>query len=228
MASAQSAGRLVGALVLAQIVGGVLVNFVLTAPLFGPQGFLVVAAAHTNQIALSALCGITLGIFSVAIAIAVRTVAGAHAKALAQLLLALSTASLAATMVEQMHVVSMLSLSQAYAKAALDEQAGFQGLRLVVAAARNSAHYIGLFVAGLTLLVFYATLFQARLIPRALAALGAVAACLQAIAVAMPLFGIPMIFLMLAPLGICQLVLGLWLLAKGFPDLAQPPVHNRT
>lgn len=226
MTHARSAGRLVGALVLAQTVGGVLVNFVLTAPLFGPQGFLVGAAAHGDQIALSALCGITLGLFSVAIAIAVCSVADARAKALAQLLLALSTASLAATLVEQMNVVSMLALSQAHAKLPTDEQAGFQGLRLVVAGARNSSHHIGLFVAGLTLLVFYATLLRAMLVPRALAAVGVVAACLQVIAVAMPLFGVPIVFLMLAPLGISQLVLGLWLLAKGFPDLANPPIRS--
>jgi hypothetical protein len=202
------------------MVGGILVNFVLTAPLFGSPGFLVSASAHANQIALSALCGIALGLFSVVIAVAVAAVASERARGLALLLLALAAASLAATMVEQMNVMSMLSLSEAYAKSSTVDQAGFQGLRLVVSAARNSSHYIGLVVAGLMLLVFYATLFRTVLIPRALATFGLVAACLQIIAVSMPLFGISIVFLMLAPLGVSQLVLGLWLLAKGFPDHA--------
>jgi len=209
-------------LVLTQLVGGVLVNFVLTAPLFASPGFLVGASAHANQIALSALCGIALGVLSVVIAVAVFAVAGERFRSLTHLLLAFSAASLAATMVEQMNVISMLSLSEAYAKSPTGDQASFQGLRLVVAAARNSSHYIGLVFAGLMLLVFYTTMLWTTLVPRALAAFGVVAASLQMIAVAMPLFGVPIVFLMLAPLGISQLVLGMWLLAKGFPDLANP------
>jgi hypothetical protein len=223
MSSERNAGRLVGALVLAQLVGGVLVNFVLTAPLFGSPGFLVGASAHANQIALSALCGIALGVLSVVIAVAVLAVITERFRSLAHFLLALSTASLAATMVEQMNVISMLSLSEAYAKLPAVDRAGFEGLRLVVAGARNSAHYINLVVAGLALLVFYATMLRATLVPRALAAFGVVAASLQMIAVAMPLFGVPIVFLMLAPLGVSQLMLGLWLVTKGFPDFARPP-----
>lgn len=56
-------GRVVGALILAQIVGSVLVNFVLTRPLFGEPGFLVGAAAHAQQIGLSALLGLALALW---------------------------------------------------------------------------------------------------------------------------------------------------------------------
>ena len=46
----------------------------------------------------------------------------------------------------------------------------FQGLRVVVASARNWAHYIGLIVAGSMVFVLYAVLCRFTLIPRALAA----------------------------------------------------------
>ena len=219
MNNPQSTGRLVGGLVLAQFLGGILVNFVLTAPLFGEPGFLINASAHSGRIALSALVGIVLGMLSVVIAISVHSVVRDRARNLTLFLLALATVSLAATVVEQMNVISMLSLSKAYAAASVAEQADFQGLRLVVAAARNSSHYIGLAVAGLMLLVFYVTLFRTKLIPRALAGFGVAAAFVQVIAVAMPLFGKSIVFFLLAPLGGCQLVLGLWLLAKGFREI---------
>ena len=45
------AGRTIGVLIVIQMVGGFLVNFVLEAPLFGPPGFLVNAAPHSQQIA---------------------------------------------------------------------------------------------------------------------------------------------------------------------------------
>ncbi|MEZ5277134.1 MAG: DUF4386 domain-containing protein [Opitutaceae bacterium] len=216
MNNPQSTGRLVGSLVLTQILGGFLVNFVLTAPLFGPPGFLISASAHSGRIALSALVGIVLGMLSVVIAIAVHSVVGDRARSLTLFLFALATVSLAATVVEQMNVISMLSLSKAYAAASAAEQADFQGLRLVVAAARNSSHYIGLAVAGTMLLVFYVTLFRTKLIPGALAVFGVAASFVQIIAVVMPLFGKSVVFFLLAPLGVCQLVLGFWLLAKGF------------
>lgn len=58
MGTARRVSRMIGALILAQMVGGVLVNFVLTAPLFGAPGFLVNAAAHSQQIGLSVLLGL--------------------------------------------------------------------------------------------------------------------------------------------------------------------------
>ena len=122
--------------------------------------------------------------------------------------------------------MSMLSLSEAYAKVPAAEQGGFQGLRIVVAASRNWSHYLGLVVTGGMILVFYATLYRTVLVPRALAAFGMAAAMFQIVAVAMPLFGQNMVFLMLAPLGVSQLVLALWLIVKGFPDPANPLCQN--
>ena len=52
------AGRVVGALFIAQMVGSFLVNFWLEAPLFGEPGSLVNAAPHALQIGISALAGI--------------------------------------------------------------------------------------------------------------------------------------------------------------------------
>jgi hypothetical protein len=42
------------------------------------------------------------------------------------------------------------------------------------------------------------------------------AVVLQLVAVAMPLFGHSVVFALLAPLGVSQLVLALWLVARGF------------
>ena len=219
MSTACNAGRLVGGLILAQMVGGILVNFVLAAPLFGSPGFLVSASAHASQIALSAILGVIVGMISVGIAVTMFLVTHEHARALTLWLLALATACLVANVVEQMNVMSMLSLSEAYVKAPVAEQAGFQGLRGVVAATRNWSHYLGLVIAGSMLLAFYATLYRTALVPRAFAMFGLAAALLQIVAVAMPLFGHSIVFPMLAPLGVSQLVLALWLFARGFREL---------
>ena len=69
MTDARSSGLIFGVLILVQMVGGILVNFYLTAPLFGSPGFLVAAAAHAQQIGLSVLLGIVLGALSIVMAI---------------------------------------------------------------------------------------------------------------------------------------------------------------
>jgi hypothetical protein len=207
------------------MVGGVLVNFVLAAPLFGPPGFLVNAAPHAPQIALSVLLGLVMGVLSVAIAITAFPVFRARSSAMALWFVAMASASLAVAALEQAGVASMLSLSEAYAKAGAAERESFQALRIVVAGARNSAHYIGLLFGGGTNLVLYIVLLRFALVPRALAGLGVVAVLLQLVAVAMPLFGRDVVFAMLAPLGVIQLALALWLIAKGFREPAGEEVE---
>ena len=57
--------------------------------------------------------------------------------------------------------------------------------------------------------------------------IGLAAVFSQLTAVAMPLFGHDVVFLMLAPLGVCQLVLALWLIAKGWRVHINPR-HKRS
>jgi hypothetical protein len=216
MGTARTAGRIVGFLILVQMACGVLVNFVLEAPLFGAPGFLVSAAAHSTQIGIAALLGVFAGGIFVAIAITIFPLLREHSPVLALGLVALASASFCLSAVENMNVMSMLSLSDAYNKASAVDRQAFEGLRIVVASARNWAHYIGLIVHGGTIFTLYAALYRSALIPRALAVFGLVAVMFQVIAVAMPLFGHGVVFVMLAPLGVSQLLLAAWLIAKGF------------
>jgi hypothetical protein len=225
MSVAANPGRIVGALILAQMAGGVLVNFVLAAPLFGPPGFLINAAPHSLQIAASVVLGLATGALSLAIAITVFPLFRQHGLQLALWFVALAGVSLAAMVVEQISVMSMLWLSEAYASASVAGRDTFEGLRIVVASARNGAHYIGLVVAGSTIFALYNALYRFGLVPRPLAAFGMAAALLQIVAVAMPLFGYPVIFLLLAPLGLSQLILAVWLIMRGFRDPAQQPLR---
>lgn len=50
MGAASRVGRIVGVLIIVQMVGSAVVNGVLGAPLFGAPGFLVNAAPHSRQI----------------------------------------------------------------------------------------------------------------------------------------------------------------------------------
>src|SRR5262249_29069011 len=116
---------------------------------------------------------------------------------------------------ESMGLMSMVSLSQAYAKGTAIEREQLQVARVIVASSRNWAHYLARILDGVALLVFYAALYRFALIPRALAGFGLFAAALMVTAGAVPLFGQGVVFPMLAPLGLSQLMLALWLLRSG-------------
>jgi len=216
MAAMSRAGRVIGVLIILEMVGGGVVNFVLEAPLFGVPGFLVNAAPHSRQIALAAVLGLVTEALGLGIAITAFPILWQWSRAMAIWFVALAAVCLAVAVVENAGVMSMVSLSEAYARATAADRLQFQMLRFVVASARNWAHYMGRIFDGVAIFVFYAALFRFALVPRVIAGLGLIAAVLMLTSVGMPLFGHAVVFPMLAPLGLSQLILALWLIVKGF------------
>lgn len=130
MTQALKIGRVAGTLLLVQGIGGAMTNFVLIDPAMAPPGFLVNAAPHALRVGTAALLGIFIGALAVAIAITVLPLFRKYSERMALSLLALATAVLALAVVENGTVMSMLSLSKAYA------------------ASRNWAHFLRLVVGG--------------------------------------------------------------------------------
>jgi hypothetical protein len=227
MEAAIRAGRIIGVLILIQMVLGVAVNFALEAPLFGTPGFLVNAAFHSRQLGLAALLGLVTEALWVGIAITAFPIFCQRTRTMALWFLALAVVVLAVAVVENAAVMSMVSLSQSYAKANAIQREQLQTIRVVVASARNWVHYMARIFDGLTIFVLYAVLYRLTLIPRALAGLGLIAVMLQVTAVAMPLFGLDVVFPMLAPLGLSQLILAVWLTTKGFRGQPSPGIEPR-
>jgi hypothetical protein len=218
MSTARSAGRAAGLLLLAQGIGAALTNFVLPQPAFAAPGFLVNASPHALRLGASVLLGIVTGALALAIAITVLPILRKYSERMAFAFLALATAAMALAVVENGTVMSLLSLSKAYAASNGAEPALFEGLRGVVAASRNWAHFTHIVVGGATVFVFYAALYRFAMVPRALAGFGMAAFALQIATVSMPFFGIPVRFALLAPAGIANLALAAWLVGRGFSD----------
>ncbi len=218
MEAAIRAGRIIGGLIIIQMVGGTLVNFVLESPLFGEPGFLVSAASHPRQLGLAVVLALVTEALWVAVAVTAFPIFFQRTRTLALWFVALAAVVLAVAVVENAGVMTMVSLSEAYAKAGAAERGQLETVRVVVASARNWPHFMGRMFDGCTIFVFYAALYRSALIPRVLAGFGLIAVVLQVTGVAMPLFGHDVVFPMLAPLGLSQLILAVWLMAKGFRD----------
>src|ERR1700680_2635834 len=184
MRTAEQTGRIIGVLLLIQLVIGIAVNFALLDPIFTTPGFLVNAAAHPSKMALAALLGIVTGALSIGVAVTAFRAFRQSSQAMALWFIAMAVAGLAVNVVESISVMSLLSLSEAYAKASGAERDLFPLLRIIVASARNWAHYLGLIISGSNLFGFYIALLRFALLPRVLAAFGMAAVLLQLTAVA--------------------------------------------
>jgi hypothetical protein len=211
--------RWLAALLLAQMILSPIANFALLDPAFkGDGGFLVNAAPHATALSTAALLAIALAVLSAGIAIVLWPVLRPLSERMALMLAVLAAAGVALSGLENASLLSMLSLSQAYVSASAPDEALYQALRGVVGAHRNWAHLLHILAGGGLLFVMYAALYRFRLVPRWLAGFGVLAAVSQMIAVAKPLYGGWVIFPMLAPLGLAQLLLIVWLLWKGLKN----------
>jgi len=215
MADLKLAARWLAALLLAQMVFGPIANFALVDDATqAAGGFLVNAAPHAASLATAALLALALSVASAGIAIVLWPVLRAHSERMALALAVLGGAGIALSGFENAGLLSMLSLSQAYVAAGAPDGALYEALREVVRAQRNWAHLIHILAGGGILLAMYAALFRFSLAPRWLAGFGVLAAALQMIAVAEPLYGGWVFFPLVLPLGIANLLLVGWLLWK--------------
>src|SRR6185437_4540783 len=114
MRAASRAGRIIGILLLLQMLGSALVNFGLEAPLFDPPGFLVNAALHAPLVGMAAVVGLVVEALWIAIAVTLFPFVRDRAPALTLWLVVLAGVCLAVAVFENAAMMSMLSLSEAY------------------------------------------------------------------------------------------------------------------
>jgi len=154
------------------------------------------SAPHSSQMGLAVLLGLVTTAMLVGVAVTAFPIFWERSRTMALWILALAVVSLAVTAMENTALLSSMSPSDA----------------------PNWAHYLAKIFDGFTTLVFYAALYRFALVPRVLAVFGLIAAPLMITSLALPLFGHNVVFPMLAPLGVSQLILALWLVTKGFRD----------
>jgi hypothetical protein len=219
MGSAVSIGRTMGVLLLVQAVIGSTVNFgLLGSTVMGPPGVLTNAAQYPNRLSIAALMLIAAGFVSVAISTTVFPLFRRFTLRGAIGYVVLTGAGLALVAVEASAIMSMLTISQQYTAAGGADARYYEIVGTAVRYARYWAHYPNLLVGSGTLLLVYSILFRFSLVPRLLTGVGMAAIALQLFGLSMPFFGYRVNFYLLTPMGICHIILALWLIAKGFRE----------
>ena len=218
MRSAQSTGRLIGMLLFFQL-AGLIVPFVLLLPLTtGPQNYLVNAAAVSFQIKIAVVllfanCALTIGII-----LAGFPVFRQYSEAMALWLLVASVIMFLLQAIDNVHVLSMLSLSQQYAQAgAVDER--FQTLAAVVGSTRRWAHITELCAIDGWIFLLYWVLYRFALVPRVLAAFGLFTVGLHFTGIPLRVFlGYSPVTLMGVSMALSHITLAIWLVVRGFDE----------
>lgn len=213
-------GRWIGAGMLLSFGLGIYSNFKLQSDLFAGAGWLADAAQHPYRIGAIALIGLATGLISLAVASLLSAHFRQRYPVLTRFYFGLMVAALAVSLIECSTLVAFRHLSESYAAAGVLGDA-FQPAKAVLSGLRNSVHFLDVLIGGLGVLVLFAFLFKAQLVPRLLAGFGIAAAGVQMYTVARPLFGFPVLYPLLMPLALAYLSLLCWLLVKGFPPQAQ-------
>ena len=219
MRTEKSVGRTTGALLFAHLATGLTVPYMLLQPLAKSPGFLENAAASASLIRLCVLTLFAGGALTIGVAVAAMPVLRRHGRALSLWLLALAVVNCSLQAVENAGWLSMLSLSQEYAKAGATDTGLFQTLGASVYSAWRWVHYSHLLAVGCWILVLFCLLWRSALVPRVLAAFGLLTALMQISGITLPaLLGYRSVMEMGMPLGVVYLALILWLLVRGFEE----------
>jgi Domain of unknown function (DUF4386) len=220
MRPARSVGRIVGVLLFAQL-AVLTLGFISLLPIATPA-FLAEAAGSSFQIRAAVLLLFASGALTVGIAVAGFPIFREQSWRLALSFLALSVIWFSAQAVDNVHILSMLSLSQRHVEggAANAELSG--ALAELARSSRRWAHYTGLLVIDGWFFVFYGLLFRLSLVPRALAGFGLAMVAVHTAGITLPVFlGYSNVLETAYSLTLSYLAVGGWLAAKGFAE--RPP-----
>ena len=220
MASARSVGRLMGVLFLAQGVLAPLIYFRLLRPGNGAQ-FLQTAAAHASDVRMALLLALVSGLLTIGIALTAWPVLRRHSERHALAYLALGVMAFAALSMENLILRQMLAASEQSARG-LGREA-LEALAPMMRESWRQAHFTTLLLAHAAGLALHLALLRFRLVPRIVPAAGVAAALFSMGAVAMPLLGGTFSFSAMGPIGVVQLALVGWLLARGLDEKPEAP-----
>lgn len=215
MTSARNSSRIIGALLIVQLVLLIL-PFILVMPV-ATRDFLAVAAGHASQIRIGVLLLLANGGLTIAISLAAFPHIRRYGEGAALLLLAVSIIWFTMQAIDNAHIMSMLSLSSDDASGGTASVEGIKAIAASMRSTRTWVHYTELLVFDAWFLAFYGALFRYSLVPRPLAGFGIAMAVIHASAIPLPFFlqytGMPWAGVSLA---FSHLAVGGWLIAKGF------------
>ena len=215
--------------IIATLAGPILAS-PLTPDLTGTD-YLTQVSAHPNQVAGAVLLWIISAFTSVGIAISLYPVLREWNAGLALGSVIFRTIEAAFYMVVILGLMSLLTLSQQFITAGASDRTLLQAIADLLVGIRDHAGLLAVFAFCLGAFMYYYVFFQSQLIPRWLSGFGIVAIILIMTACVLALFSgnrITSYILLVAPIAVQEIVLGVWLIVKGFNPSAIVSLSAKT
>ena len=207
-----------GSLYIVGTAGGVLsISTAVDAP-----DYLLKASANANQVLLAALFQFLMTIAYVGFAITLFPVLRKQLESLAIGFLSFRVIAAVLNTIGFVILLMLLSLSQEFVRAGTPDSSYFQVLGILFRSARDIVNHVAMILAtSVGGLMFYLLLFKTRLIPRWLSLWGFTGTILTIFASLLIMFHIIDIItstyiILNLPLILLEIVLAIWLIAKGF------------
>ena len=192
------------------------------SPILSAPDYLTRISANENQVLLGALFQFIGGAACPAIAIALYPVLRKHNEGLAIGSVGFRLIEGALYVLIVICLLLLVTLSRESVRAATPAASAFQVPGMLLMAARDWLGPVGAVLTfGLGALMYYWVFYRSRLVPRWLSAWGLVAITLVMVSGLLVMFGLaePMSTTQLVlalPIGVQEMVLAVWLIAKGF------------
>ena len=212
MTDSKRTGRMIGVLLLLQLVG-LMVGFILLDALRTTE-YLTSAAGDSARIKAGVIVLLANGALTIGISIKAWQFFREHSPQMGIWLILLSVIMLVMQAVDSVHIMSMIAMSQEQAN-------GMAGITDALAASvrfpRRYAHYLELFAIDFWLMMFYAILFRFALVSRIVVGFSLVTVLLQFFSVPVPGFlGYPLSPNLAIPLAFGLFATAVWSIARGF------------
>ena len=206
--------------IIGTVAGSLSVAF--TAPILGAQDYLAGVAANETQVVVAAIFVLIMAAALVAVPLVMFPIFRKHNERIALGYVIARAIEGVGYIVTALILLSLTSLSQAFLEAGAPDASYFQALGDVLCAGYKWAELVGVYlVFNLGALLFYYLLYRSRLIPRFISAWGFIAALMWLAGVLLVLTGATddssaIYTVSFVPMFAQEMVMAVWLIAKGF------------
>lgn len=215
METNKSTARIIGALFLTVMVSYIIGNSMLD-PILSQQDVLNKISENKTQVLIGVLFELINGVAYIGIAVLAFTLLKQVNESLALAYVGFRIVEFVMQIISDLSPLLLTSISQDLTSVGTQDPSSFQALGSFLLAQRYWANQMVFLTYGLGAVIFYYLLFQSRLIPRWLSVWGLIGAPLVIISVMLEIFGFNPPLIMGAQMGLNEIVLGIWLLTKGF------------
>jgi hypothetical protein len=197
------------------------IGMILLDPILGGSDYLTKASENANQMIIGALLVLIDAIAVAGIGIVIFPILKKYNEASALGYAGARIVEGVLFMINAITILTLLTLSQEFAKAGALDAFYYQTLGTVLLSAGNWFYLLGLgLVFALSALILNFVLYKSKLVPRWLSGWGLIGAALVFANYLLESFGINPVEILFLPIAVQEMVFAVWLIVKGFNQSA--------